>query len=393
MIKLFLKYFVYNGNTKSLKVSFVLPLLTIMVGSYIMFISYAIMDGFKDEILKSIYFFNKENNIIINKKISDQSSNRYEELIIFLKEKDYIDTMYEERIIFIKSNFQSTISKAYGIINFSDFKPKEFFEYNYKNNLNYFCYVGSNLARNLNIKPGDQIDLISVLDFKNLYDFPETKITVKDIIKSDILKYDNSIYMPYDSILFKKNVLFNINLNKELSLSDYNFIKERFSNSIEINSDNYIFSELIHAINFEKTFYVFFGFVIVIISSIMLVGFNISSIVTNISKIGILESLGLKRKKIKILFLLNTLVLTILGIMISLILIFLTIYFDNNYMLLDFIFDPKVYFNFKLKLPSQIIFNIIILIFMIMFASTIYPLNKIGKLNIIKAIKGRNIWF
>tara|TARA_B100000614_G_scaffold251606_1_gene263369 strand:+ start:6549 stop:7724 length:1176 start_codon:yes stop_codon:yes gene_type:complete len=391
MIKLFLKYFVYNGNTKSLKVSFVLPLLTIMVGSYIMFISYAIMDGFKDEILKSIYFFNKENNIIINKKISDQSSNRYEELIIFLKEKDYIDTMYEERIIFIKSNFQSTISKAYGIINFSDFKPKEFFEYNYKNNLNYFCYVGSNLARNLNIKPGDQIDLISVLDFKNLYDFPETKITVKDIIKSDILKYDNSIYMPYDSILFKKNVLFNINLNKELSLSDYNFIKERFSNSIEINSDNYIFSELIHAINFEKTFYVFFGFVIVIISSIMLVGFNISSIVTNISKIGILESLGLKRKKIKILFLLNTLVLTILGIMISLILIFLTIYFDNNYMLLDFIFDPKVYFNFKLKLPSQIIFNIIILIFMIMFASTIYPLNKIGKLNIIKAIKGRNI--
>lgn len=393
MIKLFLKYFVYNGNTKSLKVSFVLPLLTIMVGSYIMFISYAIMDGFKDEILKSIYFFNKENNIIINKKISDQSSNRYEELIIFLKEKDYIDTMYEERIIFIKSNFQSTISKAYGIINFSDFKPKEFFEYNYKNNLNYFCYVGSNLARNLNIKPGDQIDLISVLDFKNLYDFPETKITVKDIIKSDILKYDNSIYMPYDSILFKKNVLFNINLNKELSLSDYNFIKERFSNSIEINSDNYIFSELIHAINFEKTFYVFFGFVIVIISSIMLVGFNISSIVTNISKIGILESLGLKRKKIKILFLLNTLVLTTSGIMISLILIFLTIYFDNNYMLLDFIFDPKVYFNFKLKLPSQIIFNIIILIFMIMFASTIYPLNKIGKLNIIKAIKGRNIWF
>ena len=391
MIKLFLKYFVYNGNTKSLKVSFVLPLLTIMVGSYIMFISYAIMDGFKDEILKSIYFFNKENNIIINKKISDQSSNRYEELIIFLKEKDYIDTMYEERIIFIKSNFQSTISKAYGIINFSDFKPKEFFEYNYKNNLNYFCYVGSNLARNLNIKPGDQIDLISVLDFKNLYDFPETKITVKDIIKSDILKYDNSIYMPYDSILFKKNVLFNINLNKELSLSDYNFIKERFSNSIEINSDNYIFSELIHAINFEKTFYVFFGFVIVIISSIMLVGFNISSIVTNISKIGILESLGLKRKKIKILFLLNTLVLTTSGIMISLILIFLTIYFDNNYMLLDFIFDPKVYFNFKLKLPSQIIFNIIILIFMIMFASTIYPLNKIGKLNIIKAIKGRNI--
>ena len=115
-------------------------------------------------------------------------------------------------------------------------------------------------------------------------------------------------------------------------MSDYNFIKERFSNSIEINSDNYIFSELIHAINFEKTFYVFFGFVIVIVSSIMLVGFNISSIVTNISKIGILESLGLKRKKIKILFLLNTLVLNTSGIMISLILIFLTIYFDNNYM-------------------------------------------------------------
>jgi len=161
--------------------------------------------------------------------------------------------------------------------------------------------------------------------------------------------------------------------------------------SLSINAENFIFSELIHAINFEKTFYVFFGFIIIIISSIMLIGFNISSIVNNISTIGILESLGLKRKKIKILYLFNTLFITILGLIISLALISFTIYLDNNYMLLDFIFDPKVYFNFKLKLSLYTTLKIIILIFIIMITSTIYPLNKIGKLNIIKAIKGRNI--
>ena len=66
----------------------------------------------------------------------------------------------------------------------------------------------------------------------------------------------------------------------------------------------HLFSDLFYAINYEKFFYAFFGLFIVLISSIMLMGFNISSIIRNVASIGLLESLGLKRKDISLFYLL-----------------------------------------------------------------------------------------
>ena len=68
MIKLFIKYFIYSGRNKTIKSSFFLPLITIIIGSYVMFLSFAIMDGFSYEISKVTNIIERKNSIKINKK-------------------------------------------------------------------------------------------------------------------------------------------------------------------------------------------------------------------------------------------------------------------------------------------------------------------------------------
>ena len=86
MIKYFIKYYIYNGNSKKLKSSFVLPLSTIIVGSFVMMMSFSIMEGFFNKISDTIYFFDKEHSITINKKefFNDYEKKDLDSLINFL---------------------------------------------------------------------------------------------------------------------------------------------------------------------------------------------------------------------------------------------------------------------------------------------------------------------
>ena len=68
MISYFFKYYIYDGNTKKIKSSFVLPLLTIIIGCFVMMLSFAIMDGFSRKVSDTIYFFDKKHSLVINKK-------------------------------------------------------------------------------------------------------------------------------------------------------------------------------------------------------------------------------------------------------------------------------------------------------------------------------------
>ena len=121
----------------------------------------------------------------------------------------------------------------------------------------------------------------------------------------------------------------------------------------------------------------------------MMIGFNISSIIRNIYSIGIVQSIGFSKKQIMLAYLFNSLFVTFLGILISLLTYEITLYMDNNYDLLNLIFNPDIYFSFNLKLLNWIKISIILLIVCIIMISTIYPLQKINKLDIIDSIRKR----
>ena len=384
MIKYFIKYYIYNGNSKFLRSSFVLPLLTIIIGCFVMMTSFSIMEGFSNKISDTIYFFDKEQSITINKKefLNHYNQEDLDSLINFLINKDYFFNSYEERVMFINNNNYQTIARVYGITNFNNFKPTQFLLDKsdlFLDNINSNCYLGYNQSINLNTNSNSPINISSILDFNNLHSFPQKKFNVQGIIKTDIPRYDDSIFIPFDSLLFSKNIFLNINLNKEISEVDLNILNSNFKEGLAYNKDAHLFSELFYAINYEKFFYGFFGLFIVLISSI----------IRNISSIGLLESIGLRKKYISLFYVSYGLLIALVGFFIAFLLFQGLVILDNNYQIMDYIFDPNVYFSFDLELSSYVIIRILFLTIGLIFLSTLYPLYKISKLNIIESIKSR----
>ena len=391
MINYFFKYYIYDGSTRKVKSSFVLPLLTIIIGCFVMMLSFAIMDGFSKKISDTIYFFDKKHSLTINKKIfnNKMTNQNLDSLIKFLIQKEYFFNAYEDRVMFINGN---EVSRVYGITNFDSFKPMQFILNDYsatKQNYNSDCYLGYNHFLNLDINLGSEVNVASILDFQNLNTFPERNFNVKNIIKTNIPRYDNSIFIEFDSLLFGKNIFLNINLNKKITQNDSVFINKTFGEGVVYNRDIHLFSDLIYAIHYEKLFYAFFGLFIILISSIMLMGFNVSSIIANIHSIGLLETVGLKKKYISFSYFIYGLFISIVGFFISFILFSLLLFLDTNYQLMDYIFDPTVYFDFDLILNNSVLVRIFSINIILIFLSTLYPLYKISKLDIIDSIKSR----
>ena len=398
MIKYFFKYYIYNGTTNFLRTSFILPLLTIIIGSFVMMMSFAIMEGFSNEISNTVYFFDKKHSIKINKKefLNNYKKEDLDSLVNFLIKNNYFFNAYENRIMFIDNNNNKKVARVYGIINFHKFKPNQFLLNKFDSTLYYVndsrisdCYLGYNQSIDLNLYPGDAINISSILDFKNISSVPEEHFNIKGIIKTKLPRYDDAIFIPFDSILFSKNIFLHINLNKEINESDLYIINSDFNEGIIYNKNTHLFSDLLYAINYEKFFYAFFGLFIVLISSLMLMGFNISSIIKNISSIGLLESLGLKKGYISLFYLFYGLFVGLIGFLVSLFLFKILLILDNNYQFMEYIFDPNIYFNFNLTLSADVIIRIFLLIITLIILSTLYPLYKISKLDIIDSIKNR----
>ena len=394
MIKYFIKYYIYNGNTKFLRSSFVLPLLTIVVGCFVMMMSFSIMEGFSSKISDTIYFFDKEQSITINKKefFNHYNKEDLDSLFNFLINRDYFFNSYEDRVMFINNSNYKTVARVYGIINFNDFKPNQFLLNKYDSFLDSitpYCYLGYNQSLNLNASPNDLLTVTSILDFENLNSFPKENFNVKGVIKTNISRYDDSIFIPFDSILFSKNIFLNINLNKEINKTDLDILDSNFKDGLSYNKDAHLFSDLFYAISYEKFFYAFFGLFIVLISSIMLMGFNVASIIRNVSSIGLLESLGLERRFISLFYILYGFFIALIGFFIAFLLFQALLILDNNYHIMNYIFDPNIYFDFDLELNFSIIIRILLFTIILIFLSVLYPLYKISKLDIIESIKNR----
>ena len=121
----------------------------------------------------------------------------------------------------------------------------------------------------------------------------------------------------------------------------------------------------------------------------MMLGFNVVNITQNIISIAVLKVLGLNNKMIVLLYLFYSILISLLGFFISILCFFIVIYFDRNYDIMNFIFDPNVYFNFNLNLDYKVLFNIFLLDIILITTSSFYPLYKINKLDIIDSLRNR----
>ena len=391
MINFFIKFFIYNDDIKLLKSSFLLPFLTTMIGSFVILLSFSVMEGFSKTLKETIYTFDKQNSLEINKEIiNNENSNNLEILINFLNDKDYIYNIYEERVMFFENQRIPFVGKVYGLYDFDNFLKNNFLSLNHKNKITpKSCIIGHQQLINANFNINDNINFVSFSDFNNISSIPNVEHKIVNVLKTNIPQYDNSLFIPYDSILFNKNILLKINLNKKIENTDLLKIQSKFKNGITFFDDLYMFNDLFAAIDFEKISYISFGFFIIIISSIMVMGYNISSILRHAKSIALLQTLGLSKKNISMLYLLFSSSITICGFCLALFLVYLFIYFDKYFLIMDYIFDPEIYFNFNLIINSNIILYTFIFNIISMLISTILPMYKISKLDMIESLKVR----
>ena len=166
MIKYFFKFFIYNSDKKILKSSFLLPFMTMIIGSFVILLSFSIMEGFSNELSNTIYFFDKKNSLEINKKILNKNNtNDTKKLIDYLKLHNYYYNAYEERVMFFKNSDKTFVGKVFGLYNIKEFLNNDYLIFNddhYPKSDNKLCVLGYDKYMNTDINLGQNINLISL---------------------------------------------------------------------------------------------------------------------------------------------------------------------------------------------------------------------------------------
>jgi len=390
-IKLISKFFIYDKSNNKVQTSFLLPFLSSLVASLIIILSYAIMNGFSFKINQVINFFEHPEIIIINENELDGNilNNNIIDKILD------VNKIFVDRFMFCSKGNKSIFADVFLLSNFNEFeKNSKIFEipipYSSNNTNISKCIIGYEISLQLGLKKGDIINLASMLDFKSLQakDYPEKEFIVQNIIRTNMLNYDTRVWIEYSNNLDLINK--NFSIKAPILRSGLEYVDIDKINGLEIKNELIKNNEILQAINFERLFYFIFGLFILIGSSMMLVSFNVSCILNNIKLIGFFQSLGTKKKFISKLFVINSFLISVASFFCALIIFWIVLFLDNNYELMSVFFPGEIYFNFQLLIENSILIKIFILNIGIMFLSTLFPIYKINRIDIIECIKNED---
>ncbi len=386
-----------------LKIISIFSFLGIMLGVAILIIVMSVMNGFKTDLTNKILGLNphiviQPNSFLINEKFINELKKKFDDIRL---SKSY----FGEGIILNENNAKGVILKG---IDKSEENFSKFFD-NFTNSGDFGnfvknnVFIGSELAFNLDLKVGDNINLMSSAFISTpLGNLPkQEKFKVAGIFSTGFLEFDqNIVFLNIDDILslFDKK---NSDLNIEIYLDDP-LQANSYKNKIQkINENYFIYTwsdlnrSLFSALKVER------NVMFIILSLIIVVAaFNIISGLTILMKnktkeIAILKTLGLSNQSIKKTFFLTGLTIgffatvsgIILGILFSLnvekIRLFFSIVFNLE------IFPSDIYF--LEKLPSEINPNSIIIIFLVSLIisaiASYLPAMKVSNMSTFRALR------
>ena len=386
-----------------LKIISIFSFVGIMLGVAILIIVMSVMNGFKTDLTNKILGLNphivvQPNSFVINNDYISKIKKNFKEVTIS-------KTYSGEGIILINDKAKGIIFKG---VNIQEKKIKEFFENNIvsgdinkfkKNNI----FIGTELAFNLDLKEGDNINLMSsVFVATPLGSLPKQEtFKIAGIFNTGFVEFDqNIIFLNIEDALsiFDKDTKdqnLEIYLNNPL---DANIYKKKIE---QINKNYFIYTWADLNKSFFSALKVERNVMFIILTLIIIVAaFNIISGLTILIKnktkeIAILKTLGLNNSSIKKSFFLTGFTIgffasisgIILGILFSLniekIRLFLLTVFNLE------IFPSDIYF--LEKLPSEInLFSILIIFILSLIVSAIasyIPARHISKMKTFRALK------
>ena len=386
-----------------LKIISIFSFLGIMLGVAILIIVMSVMNGFKTDLTNKILGLNphivvQPNGFVIDDNFSLKLKDN-------LKDISISKTYSGEGIIIVNDKAKGIIFKG---INDNEKKIKEFFEKNIvsgdikkfkKNNI----FIGSELAFNLNLNEGDNINLMSSAFVATpLGSLPKQEnFIIAGIFNTGFVEFDqNIIFLTTDDALsiFDKNIKdlsLEIYLKDPLKANAYKKIIEKFNQNYFIYTWSDLNKSLFSALKVERNVMFIILTLIIIVAAFNIIS-GLTILIKNKTKeIAILKTLGLKNTAIKKSFFLTGFTIgffatvsgIILGIIFSLniekIRIFLSTFFNLE------IFPSDIYF--LEKLPSEInlysIFIIFILSLLVSAIASYIPARHISKMKTFRALK------
>ena len=386
-----------------LKIISIFSFLGIMLGVAILIIVMSVMNGFKKDLTDKILGLNP--HVVIQPNSFQIDDNYISRLKKDFKDIKISKTFSGEGIVIVNDQAKGVILKGVeknekNITKFFD----DFLSTGDLNNLNNNkVFIGSELAYNLNLKQGDNLNLMtSSFIGTPLGNLPKQEnFEVAGVFNTGFVEFDqNIIFLNIKdalSIFDKKKHDQNIEIYLDDPL-DADMYKEKIQ---KLNENYFIYTwadlnkSLFSALKVER------NVMFIILSLIIVVAaFNIISGLTILIKnktkeIAILKTLGFSNQSIKKTFFLTGLTIgffatlsgIILGVLFSIniekVRIFLSTVFNLE------IFPSDIYFLDKL--PYEININSILLVFIISLVisaiASYLPANKISKMNTFRALR------
>ena len=362
-----------------------ISIIGLMLGVGILITVLSVMNGFEKELREKILGFTSHVNVYphnqhtieelklildTNENIASYSViNRNEELISSDSVNNYPIIMHN-----VNSKNEILTSNISEMMQAGDFSLKKSTD----------IVIGNVLANNLKVNIGDQI---IITNYKGIY--KSNKYIVSGIFDSGINEYNQRFIYGSNLNLYNTNEFsyIKLKLNDPLQAS---FVSRQLFNSNSLITSNWTetHNALFQAINNEKRVMFIILALIIAIASFNIVS-SLTLLVMNKQKdIAILTSLGINKKTIESIFLIQGFIIGVAGITLGVLLgLILSININAIVLFIESLFNvalisPDIYHLDKVPYIIIVsdIYKIVIIAFLMVLVSSIYPARKASKL-------------
>jgi len=371
-IEFYFKYIFKTASGNYINWRFFLPLLGVALGVITVTLTFAIMQGMESEVFNKLESINFVSVIVDDNFIKPTNSN----YIYGIDKKAIIKSEDEYRVINIRA--------LEDIEHFKEHSLKEYFLKSIDYNKEDQIVIGNGLAGKLGVSVDDTIELISPTDVSFLTGIP-TSVMVKitGIFNIQLLNYDNQYV--YTSLSIGQHLFKNENKKIYSNLSHLQ-IQNDNPEVKKIISWRDEHSNFIAAMSLEKLAFSSFGFLIIILSAFSSFSIMCITVMRRISEIGILRTLGFTKKMIANIYIIQSLLIGLIGGLIGVVISKILIHIDKSYNIISNYFSSEMMFNFKLNISNQNIFLIFSIGIIIMLFAGIYPALYASKISITNSI-------
>lgn len=250
--------------------------------------------------------------------------------------------------------------------------------------------LGQKIADQLDIKVGDQLKVLVPQKNRKNISFDKIELIVNGLIKTGIDEFDSKLIfcnLGFLNSIFPDSDVSQIGLKLKKDIDEQSTIlklKKRFK--LDAFSWKDLYPALVSALKLEKYVMFFIMLLITLVASTNIISLLFMLINQKKSDIAILKSMGLSNFKIQQIFLMTSMLISIIAIISGLLFSYLAGIILEKY---SFIELPDIYYVDHL--PIKMNFSIFLIIFisaiLITLIASLIPINKINQTNISRILK------